>query len=196
MKDSGHAFTDIINTLLLLVRYPANLSDDRKKQHAPHIRFFMDELKDGINDRESTYDCITNLWVYMKNVWKDLSEEDTGEDEAHDKATEKADEYMEEILGDYKDMGLPLPPEGKQEKMRKSVYTSEFERMMRDHKSGKDEGMSKAIYDSDAKLASYEELMEGLSSRMINAINELAESDYKEIHIDKSNAISKSQSKI
>jgi len=196
MEDSGHAFTDIINTLLLLVRYPANLSDDRKKQHAPHIRFFMDELKDGISDRESTYDCITNLWVYMKNVWKDMAEEDTGEDKAHDEATRKADEYMEDIIGDYKDMGLPLPPESKQEKMRKSVYTSEFERMMRDHKSGKDEGLSKALYDSDVDKADYEALIKGLSSRMIKAINDLAESDYKEIHIDKSIAISKSQSKI
>ena len=61
MEHAGHAFTDIINTLLLLVRYPANLSDDRKKQHAPHIRFFMDELKDGISDRESTSVSYTHL---------------------------------------------------------------------------------------------------------------------------------------
>ena len=66
--DSGHEFTDIINTFLLLVRYPSLLSDDRKKRHAPHIRFFMDELKDGINDRESTYECITNIWMYMKSA--------------------------------------------------------------------------------------------------------------------------------
>ena len=130
--DSGHEFTDIINTLLLLVRYPSLLSDDRKKRHAPHIRFFMDELKDGINDRESTYDCITNIWIYMKNVWKDMGDE-PDEDGAHDKATDKADEYMKEILGDYRDMGIDPPTEEKQESMRKAVYKDEFERLMRSH---------------------------------------------------------------
>ena len=193
--DSGHEFTDIINTLLLLVRYPSLLSDDRKKRHAPHIRFFMDELKDGINDRESTYDCITNIWIYMKNVWKDMGD-DPDEDRAHDEAERKADEYMEEILGDYRDMGIAQPSEEKQESMRKAVYKDEFERLMRSHDFSGDGRMLEAIRDSAKELADYEDLAEGLSTRMIKAINDLADSDYKEITIDKSIAISKSQSKI
>ena len=193
--DSGHEFTDIINTFLLLVRYPSLLSDDRKKRHAPHIRFFMDELKDGINDRESTYECITNIWIYMKNVWKDMGD-DPDEDRAHDEAERKADEYMEEILGDYKDMGIDPPTEEKQESMRKAVYKDEFERLMRSHDFSGDGRMLEAIRDSAKELADYEDLAEGLSRQMIKAINDLADSDYKEITIDKSIAISKSQSKI
>ena len=193
--DSGHEFTDIINTLLLLVRYPSLLSDDRKKRHAPHIRFFMDELKDGINDRESTYECITNIWIYMKNVWKDMGD-DPDEEAAHDEADRKADEYMAEILGDYKDMGIDPPTEEKQESMRKAVYKDEFERLMRSHDFSGDGRMLEAIRDSAKELADYEDLAEGLSRQMIKAINDLADSDYKEITIDKSIAISKSQSKI
>ena len=192
---SDHEFTDIINTFLLLVRYPSLLSDDRKKRHAPHIRFFMDELKDGISSREATYDCITNIWIYMKNVWKDMGDE-PDEDKAHDDATSKADNYMEEILGDYRDMGIDLPTEEKQESMRRAVYKDEFERLMRSHEFSGDGRMLEAIRDSSKELASYDELAEGLSKRMIKAINDLADSDYKEIKIDKSIAISKGQSKI
>ena len=192
---SDHEFTDIINTFLLLVRYPSLLSDDRKKRHAPHIRFFMDELKDGISSREATYDCITNIWIYMKNVWKDMGDE-PDEDKAHDDATSKADDYMKEILGDYRDMGIDLPTEEKQESMRRAVYKDEFERLMRSHEFSGDGRMLEAIRDSSKELASYDELAEGLSKRMIKAINDLADSDYKEIKIDKSIAISKGQSKI
>ena len=192
---SDHEFTDIINTFLLLVRYPSLLSDDRKKRHAPHIRFFMDELKDGISSREATYDCITNIWIYMKNVWKDMGDE-PDEDKAHDDATSKADSYMEEILGDYRDMGIDLPTEEKQESMRRAVYKDEFERLMRSHEFSGDGRMLEAIRDSSKELADYEDLAEGLSKRMIKAINDLADSDYKEIKIDKSIAISKGQSKI
>ena len=103
---------------------------------------------------------------------------------------------MEEILGDYKDMGIDPPTEEKQESMRRAVYKDEFERLMRSHDFSGDGRMLEAIRDSAKELADYEDLAEGLSRQMIKAINDLADSDYKEITIDKSIAISKSQSKI
>ena len=103
---------------------------------------------------------------------------------------------MEEILGDYRDMGIDLPTEEKQESMRRAVYKDEFERLMRSHEFSGDGRMLEAIRDSSKELADYEDLAEGLSKRMIKAINDLADSDYKEIKIDKTIAISKGQSKI
>ena len=44
-------FTELVNTLLLLVRYPAKLDADRRKKHGKHIRVFMAELKKGIDSR-------------------------------------------------------------------------------------------------------------------------------------------------
>ena len=94
MPDSGHAFTDIINTLLLLVRYPANLSDDRKKQHAPHIRFFARALTTGINSREDTYTCIESIYNYLKAT----AEKMKGKDDVD------MDKVMEDVNADYADM--------------------------------------------------------------------------------------------
>jgi len=195
-EDSGHEFTDIINTLLLLVRYPSNISDARKKAHSPHIRYFMSELKDGLNDRESTYNCITNIWMYLKNVWEDIGDDSPDEEKMHDEATKAADSYMDKIKADYKDMGITLPPESKLDKMHESVYEDEFSRLMRDHSYDAEHAMAKALRKSETDKADYASLAKGLSGRMLKAINDLAESDYHEIKIDRSIAISAKQRKI
>jgi len=193
--DTGDDFTDIINTFLLLVRYPSLLSAERRKNHAPHIRFFMSELKDGLNSREDTYRCITSIWMYMKNVWDDIKPDVPDEDKVHEEAKASAEDYISKIKNDYAEMDIPVP-EGKIKRMYDSVYEDEFSKLMRDHSYDKDNALTERIRKSGVDMADYGDLAKGLSSRMIRAINDLAESDYKEIHIDKSIAISKSQSKI
>ena len=62
---SPNDFVDLINTFLMLVRYPSEIDIDRRKRHAPHIRVLMSMIKNGIDTRESTYKCISNVHKYM-----------------------------------------------------------------------------------------------------------------------------------
>ena len=70
-------FVDLINTFLMLVRYPSEIDMDRRKRHAPHIRVLMSMIKNGIDTRESTYKCISNVHKYMLAQAEKMS--DSGE---------------------------------------------------------------------------------------------------------------------
>tara|TARA_R100000458_G_scaffold38075_2_gene35567 strand:+ start:810 stop:2828 length:2019 start_codon:yes stop_codon:yes gene_type:complete len=196
LEEGDSKFGDLINTLLLLVRYPALLTDERKKNHSPHIRYFMSELKDGLESRDSTYGCITGLYVYLKQQWEDMSEGEDPEAEAEGKAKELAEETLSKIMEDYKELDIE-PPTEKLEKMRKSLFEDEFSRLMREHARGGDRRLEREVLDSEAtELSDYKSMRDELSHRMVEKIKELAETDYKEINIDKSIAISPKQRKV
>ena len=82
---------DVINTLMMLVRFPTLIDDDRKKRHAPHIRFFARALTTGINSREDTYTCIESIYNYLKAT----AEKMKGDEDVD------MDKVMEEVNANY-----------------------------------------------------------------------------------------------
>ena len=71
-KDSlgknSDAFADLINTFLLFVRYPSLIDDDRRKRHAPHIRFFARTMSNALDSRDNTYVAIETIYSYLLKV--------------------------------------------------------------------------------------------------------------------------------
>ena len=196
LEEGDSPFGDILNTLLLLVRYPSLLTTERKKGHSPHIRFFMSELKDGLETRDATFECITALYIYLKNVWDDIAEEGPDEEALENEAKGKADEVLERIMKDYKELSIE-PSSEKMAKMHKSITEDEFSKLMRDHGGDSDRDLENECRRSTAEsLSDYTKLMEEISTTMARKIKELADTDYKEINIDKSIAISNKQRKV
>ena len=197
LEEGDSTFGDILNTLLLLVRYPSLLTKERKANHAPHISFFMTELKDGLNSREDTYRCITSIYVYLKNVWDDIAkDEEKSDEEMASEAKASADKTIDRIRKDYEEMDL-VPDEKRLKKMHDSISEDELGKLIREHGHDTDAELERSLLRSkSADLSDYSKLMKELSSRMVNKIKELAETDYKEINIDKNIAISHKQRKI
>ena len=74
-------FMDILNTLLAFIRWPEHMGDTRRKRHGKHIRFFARALKNGLDSRENTFECIEALFHYLKAVAeKMVKDKGSGED--------------------------------------------------------------------------------------------------------------------
>tara|TARA_R100000655_G_scaffold97868_1_gene140963 strand:+ start:4711 stop:6858 length:2148 start_codon:yes stop_codon:yes gene_type:complete len=96
VDDDDNPFMDIMNTLLTFIRWPNNLSAERKKKHAKHIQFFARALANGLDSREKTYECISVIYQYLRKVAETMTKDD---DSLEDKINEKM-ESMREEMGD------------------------------------------------------------------------------------------------
>ena len=65
VSEETSKFGDLINTFLMLVRYPSKIDLDRRKRHAPHIRILMSAIKSGIDSRDDTKTCIKLVYKYL-----------------------------------------------------------------------------------------------------------------------------------
>ena len=196
-------FTELVNTLLLLVRYPAKLDADRRKKHGKHIRVFMAELKKGIDSRANTIDCIKNIYTYLMKQAEDMSDGDTPTDEMlkeiEDKSKEYADDYIEDFKKDVSEAAwAEMVADGKVEKIhrdiserRARVLKSKLKEKLRDKLS---DLISEEYLDALSKAVKYES--DELSSRMNNQIKDLQDSGYTEEMLDERLAISDGQRKI
>ena len=132
--DSGIAdvdlndFTEIVNTLLLLVRYPAKLDADRRKKHGKHIRVFMAELKKGIENRANTINCITNIFKYLMNVANELSPEEG-----------ITDDMMKDMKEDSEASMNKEEEEDKKEKMEEFLLNQDWDERAKTMLERKDE---------------------------------------------------------
>ena len=192
-------FGEIINTFLLLVRYPSRLGIDRRKAHAFHIRAFMAELKKGIDNRENTYRCIENVYKYMLKVAEDMSDgEVTDEDmDRIDKdASSYADETMDEWMSDLSDEAISeMESEGKIEAMKEDVRTRRAERLLRELETRLSDPVEELFLD-----AHHEKIMKAvkydsdtIDKKLALDIKDLEQSDYYEEKLDKNLAISSKQ---
>ena len=171
-----NSFGELVNTLLLLVRYPSKLDADRRKKHGKHIRVFMAELKHGIDNRDNTITCIKNIFEYLMKVAKDMSPDDTPTDDMLKDIESKADKYADDYLDDFKadvseEAWAEMLADGKIDgirddiaKRRARVLKRELEEKLRDKISSL---ISSEYLDALSKAVKYES--DGLSTKMQEA---------------------------
>ena len=208
-KDSGIAdvdlndFTEIVNTLLLLVRYPAKLDADRRRKHGKHIRVFMAELKKGIDNRSNTITCIKNIYNYLMKIAKDMTPDDGIPDDVMEKLEDKADRYADDYIDDFKrdvssDAWAEMEADGKIESIRDDIRRRRLANMVAAEEAKRSDRLSR-IFGGEFTKALDEATdykSAELSSRMANQIKDLADSGYSEEMIDGALAVSDGQRKV
>ena len=189
-EEAKEPLADVINTLMMLVRFPTLIDDDRKKRHAPHIRFFARALTTGIKNRDNTYTCIESIYNYLKAVATKMAKDDKVD----------MDKVMDDVNSDYKDMKERFAEsdvELSDDEMKQifermlSNATDKAESILKDKSPITD--ARREVTDMLRKLSEYDS--EGLDASVIKEIDELIESDYEELTLAKELSL-KGQSKI
>ena len=208
-KDSGitdvdlNDFTEIINTLLMLVRYPAKLDVDRRKKHGKHIRVFMAELKKGIDSRANTLVCIENIYRYLLKIGKDMSSDGEIPDDKMSEMEDKAKEYADSYINDFKEdvseaAWAEMVADGKIDKIRDDMIKRRLRNLVRAEEDRLRDQLSELLdrdyMDALDTVTDYK--ADELSSRMNNEIKKLADSGYTEELIDGGLAPTDGQRKI
>ena len=187
-------FADVINTLLLLVRYPSLIDSDRRKRHAPHIRFFAKALKKGIESRDDTYMCIQALFDYLKKTADKMHE--SGEPDL-DSAMAEADERVKDMKARFSESGVEISADDWAE-IKAKIKAEAETKAIKKHRADTHDPMRDAFdelrkimkelteYDTDATL----------SDRIMRDIKDLEDTEYEEYDMDKSIALSSGQRKI
>jgi len=188
LTDSTDKYTDVVNTLLMLVRYPSMIDDDRKKKHAPHIRFFARALTNGIDSRDNTYKAIQACYRYLVKVADKMSDSKSPEDMMKE-ASKSTDKRMSNIEDD----GVDMSPEDR-ERVKASILSDELKRIERREKY-KDSISIDSVVDKLTGRSRKESLERGLSDSISKQLKDLEDSDYSEAEIPKS-LVYKKQSKI
>ena len=186
---SPNDFVDLINTFLMLVRYPSEIDMDRRKRHAPHIRVLMSMIKNGIDTRESTYKCISNVHKYMLAQAEKMSDSgETLEDampELKDRARKMAEDRIHGAFPNPEDDDIDADL---LEEMITNIAKDRLKDLIRIWKD-ENEGMSpvESLYGSkfdreSVDTALHEEL-DTISKQIAKKISDLADSDYYETDI-------------
>jgi Mg-chelatase subunit ChlD len=168
--DDDTPFIDILNTLLAFIRWPNNLSAERKKKHAKHIQFFARALAKGLDSRDDTYHCISVIYQYLRKVAEAMAKDD---DSLEDKINEKM-ESMREEMGDE---GLT---EGDWDKIEEAV-TRDMTR-----RDARAEALSKILSHSDidglTKIVDWSADAQDspLSKQFTSKLKDLEDSDFSE----------------
>jgi hypothetical protein len=74
MGKTSDSFADLINTFMLFVRYPSLIDDDRRKRHAPHIRFFARTMSGALDSRDDTYVAMETVYSYLLKAFDKMNE--------------------------------------------------------------------------------------------------------------------------
>ena len=195
MGKTTDAFADLINTFMLFVRYPSLIDADRRKRHAPHIRFFARTMATALDSRENTYVAIETMYSYLLKAFDKMNEgsDDKKLEEAISEAETRADDMMEQ----FEKSGVDISDEEwesirerlKAEYKAKAESSIERRDMLADTMEKADELIRKLTgEDTDTSHFIDDELMK--------EIKDLEDSDYSEYDMDKSLAISSRQTKI
>ena len=181
-------FGDLINTFLMLVRYPSKIDLDRRKRHAPHIRILMSMIKTGIDSREDTYTCIKQVHEYLVRQAKEMNDEGKESlDEAMAGLKDRAD-------ADAKRRFEDAFPEGTDDHLTEEQRKEMIEAIAKDRlRTLKSEWLRKHDAPAVDKLWSpkskdivdraLHESMETISKEIVKKMNEMADSDYYETDI-------------
>ena len=187
-------FGDIINTLLLLVRYPSLIDADRRKRHAPHIRYFAKALKKGIDSRDDTYMCIQALYDYLKKTAEAMHEK--GEPDL-DSAMAEADARVKDMKARFADSGVEISAKDWEE-IKAKVRDEAKGKAIKKHRR-EDRGPMSDAFEEIRKLM--KELTEydtdeKLDRKLMEDIKELEDTEYEEYDMDKAVALTNGQRKI
>ena len=181
-------FGDLINTFLMLVRYPSKIDLDRRKRHAPHIRILMSMIKTGIDSREDTYTCIKQVHEYLVRQAKEMNDEGKESlDEAMAGLKDRAD-------ADAKRRFEDAFPEGTDDHLTEEQRKEMIEAIAKDRlRTIKAEWLRKSDVPAVDRLWTPEskdiidralhESMDTISKEIVKKMNEMADSDYYETDI-------------
>jgi len=187
------AFADLINTFMLFVRYPSLIDSDRRKRHAPHIRFFARTMSNALDSREDTYVAIETLYSYLIKSFKKINE--GADDKRLEDAMREADTRVDDMMANFEESDVDISDDewnAIREKLRaefaKDAKTTTYDTLAESmHEADK---IVKKLIGEDDTSGSY------LSPELMDKIKDLEETDYSEEEIDKALAISNSQRKI
>jgi len=188
-------FGDLINTFLMLVRYPSKIDMDRRKRHAPHIRILMSAIKSGIDSREDTKTCIKLVYKYLV-AQADKMAKDSGEDTESvmeglkKKSVDYATDRIEESFGMEGDPDCDIDSKMRKEMIdslagdRFRAYKSKYDSDMRES-SSVDKVWDEAHKRMIEKLADFSTDFDTISKDLDKKIKDMADSDYYETDIGK-----------
>ena len=190
INSDTNEFSDILNTFLMLVRYPSEIDLDRRKRHAPHIRVMMSAIRKGIDSREATYVCIETIFRYMLAIAEKMAEKDKDKlsKDMAERAEKMADKRYTEEFGDMEGIDDAMKKEIK-EGLAKDILKRLLSRM--DPSDSVSTVWDKAMKKAVEALSDYK--AETIDEALRKEIKELADSDYYETKIGKEIAISSGQ---
>jgi len=183
MAGMKNPFIDLFNTFLLLVRYPSLIDEDRRKRHAPHIRFFAKALKKGLDSRDDTYMCIRTVYDYLKKSSEKMLDDDGPN---LDDAMKEAEEAMGDMKDRFEADDISLSEED-WDAIKEKLIEDMKSKAIRDHKKrdplreamAEIESTLKTLMDYEAEEDSY------IDSGTERKIKELEDSDFSEYDLDK-----------
>ena len=176
-----HRFGDLINTLLLLVRYPSMIDAKRRHRHKRHITFFAKALKRGLKNRKATIKCIDILYHYLRKCADTM----TSDDEDLKDIMKSVDDKMSSMMGRFSEDGVDLSPE-EWEEIRKRFLSEAKKAAKHMDKLSKlfPEEMRELIRDLTG-----ERDKDRLDKALLDKMVELEETDYEEMDLDKGIAL-------
>ena len=193
MGSTKDAFADLINTFMLFVRYPSLIDADRRKRHAPHIRFFARTMTTALDNRDNTYIAIETIYSYLLKAFDKMNE--GADDKILEDAMSEADTKVNDMMKEFESSGVDISEE-EWEAIRDRLRAD----FLRKEKDKSIDGLAESMGIADEIVKSligedYDE-EKFLPSDLIKDIEELEESDYSEYDMDKALAISSRQTKI
>ena len=186
MGSTKDAFADLINTFMLFVRYPSLIDADRRKRHAPHIRFFARTMTTALDNRDNTYIAIETIYSYLLKAFDKMNE--GADDKRLEDAMSEADTKVNDMMKEFESSGVDISEE-EWEAIRDRLRAD----FLRKEKDKSIDGLAESMGIADEIVKSligedYDE-EKFLPSDLIKDIEELEESDYSEYDMDKALAI-------
>jgi hypothetical protein len=195
MGSTKEPFADLINTFMLFVRYPSLIDADRRKRHAPHIRFFARTMSNALDSRDNTYVAIETIYSYLLKAFNKMTDGD--DDKALEEAMDKADGKVNDMMSKFEESGVDISDE-EWESIRDRMKADFIERAKRELSTT--DPLESVMHKADElikKLTGEDYSSKGhLDDKLIKDIKDLEDSDYSEYDMDKGLAISSSQRKI
>jgi hypothetical protein len=177
-------FGDLINTFMMLVRYPSKIDTDRRKRHAPHIRLFMSMIKDGIDNREAVYKCILLVHKYLlAQASKMDDQKDISEimEELKDKAMDYGERRVTDSFGEEND---DLTSEMRKS-MIESIAKGRFDELKERYESSSDRSVDKLWKDHKGIDSVLHDEMNDISKSIHKKMKELEDTDFYSTDIGK-----------
>ena len=193
MGTTKDAFADLINTFMLFVRYPSLIDADRRKRHAPHIRFFARTMATALDSRDNTYIAMETIYSYLLKAFDKINE--GSDDRKMEEAVAEAEARTEDMKESFDESGVDISDE-EWDAIRDRIK-AEYIKKMKDMRVD-DLYESMKVAEEIVKKLTGEDVDESkfLPDALMKEIEELEESDYSEYDMDKSLAISSRQTKI
>ena len=178
LTESTDKYADVINTLLMLVRYPSMIDNDRKKKHAQHIIFFGTLTKD-IDSRDKTYKAIEACYRYLLKLADKMSEGKSSED-----ILEEATSNVDKRIAQWDEDGILMVGADK-DRMRETMLKDELV-MVKRREMNKETIEIDSVVDMLTGKCENGSEEKGLDADINSAIRDLEDSDFSETEMPKS----------